>query len=222
MRSPLIIIISIITLSAIGIFLFIKQPDLVKSYISNQTVFNVTYQFLLVTVLGGAIAYLYKLIEIGREQRRYLREMHQELLDAFNKAKKVRRELRARLGTKDKIDPSVRIEAEEYEKQMERLGDSQLVFEVYAKRAKDSWLWFQGASDLSEALSELEGYLNVILKEYQKKFITFKGNPPAKEIVQLKELIEFIGPTTKGSAFEKRFKFSIRDALKALANAGLK
>jgi hypothetical protein len=126
------------------------------------------------------------------------------------------------LGTKDKIDPSVRIEAKEYEKQMERLGDSQLVFEVYAKRAKDSWLWFQGASDLSKALTKLEGYLNIILKEYQESLITFNGNPPSQEIGQLRNLIEFIGPYTRKSAFEEDFKFSIRDALEALGNAGLK
>jgi hypothetical protein len=205
-----------------GMIAFIAYPEFVARYIVDPSVFRITYQFLLVSVLGGAIAYLYKLLELGREQRRYLREMHKELLDAFNKAKMVRRELRARLGTKDKVNPAFRITAEEYEKQMARLGESQLVFEVYAKRALDQGLWFKGAHDLGNALDELERYLNKILKEYQEKLVIFNGDPPDLEIDQLEYLVEFIGPYTKKSSFEREFKFRIRDALGALGSAGLK
>jgi hypothetical protein len=134
----------------------------------------------------------------------------------------VRRELRARLGTKDKVNPAFRITAEEYEKQMARLGESQLVFEVYAKRALDQGLWFKGAHDLGNALDELERYLNKILKEYQEKLVIFNGDPPDLEIDQLEYLVEFIGPYTKKSSFEREFKFRIRDALGALGSAGLK
>lgn len=197
MRLTAITIFCLIIAAFFAIALFMLCPDLVKAYIKNKHVFKITYQFLLISVIGGAIAYLYKLLELEREKRQYLREMHKELLDSFNLAKKVRRDLRALLGKSKLSDPNVIITAENYKIHMERLGDAQLVFEVYAKRATNKDLWFKGAGVLREELKKLEEYLNCILKEYQEKLVECDGKPPSINLYNLPALVEFIAPYKK-------------------------
>jgi hypothetical protein len=148
--------------------------------------------------------------------------MHAELLSAYNRAKTVRRHLRARLGTKDTVNPTTKITERDYVEQMKVLSDVQLTFEVYAKRAKDRRLWFWGAKTLASSLKEIEGYLNDIVDEYEKNLTGFAGNPPAQELSHLKNLTEFIGPHDQATKFQKRFQGPIDDALKALGNAILR
>lgn len=225
-RGPMIklsVTIWALILVALGlVFIFIKYPDETKLFLGDEEVFKLTFQFLLITAVGGGVALLYKQLEHIREIRKSLREMHAELLDAFNLAKKVRRELRAQLGTREKINPDEMITAEMYEKQMELISDAQMVFEVHAKRGEDSSLWFWGDPRLSEPLSKVESYLNDILKEYQDELSKFSGTPPARKLEDLKKLTEFIGPYTEESKFAEEFKYPIRVALQALGKAVLR
>ena len=209
----------LIILTALAvIYQFIASPAAVQSFLGNdETIFKLTYQFFLITVVGAGVAHLYKQLERIREMRKSLRDMHTELLDAFNQAKTVRRKCRAKLGTRGQVDANQEIDAEFYEEQMELLSDAQLTFEVYAKRASDRWLWFWGNTKLGEALSQLEKYLNKIVKEYQDELSKFAGDPPVHRIGELKRFTEFIGPYDDASDFQTKFKHPIRDALQALS-----
>src|SRR5260370_8841026 len=98
--SLLSIVISLIMLaSLVGVGFFMVNGEAIRHAIGNDKIFESTYQFLLVTVIGGSTAFLYKELDYRRAQRVVLREMHAELLNAFNHAKAVRRHLRAHLST---------------------------------------------------------------------------------------------------------------------------
>ena len=208
---------------SIFIFLFIAEPDATKQFLgNNDELFKQTYQFLLTSVIGGGVALVYKQLDHFREMRKSLREMHTEILQAFNQAKTVRRRLRAQLGTVRSVDPEERLSAKLYDNQIDLLSDAQLVFEIYAKRAKSRTSWFRENHTLSVPLCKVEAYLNKIVKEYQKKRATASGSPPACRVGDLPQLMEFIGPYEESSAFRESFKYPISDVLEELGNAVLR
>lgn len=130
-------ILAVIGLVIVLIFLFITEPETTKQVLgNNDELFKQTYQFLLTSVIGGGVALVFKRLDRFREMRKSLREMLTEVLQAFNQAKTVRRHLRAQLGNVRSVDPEERLSAELYDNQMDLLSDAQLVFEIYAKRAK--------------------------------------------------------------------------------------
>jgi hypothetical protein len=218
------IMIWLLILLAVGlVIIFIKWPEATKQFLGNDPeLFKLTYQFLLITVIGGGVALLFKQLDRLRAMRQSLREMHAELLEAFNQAKSVRRHLRAQLGTVLAVQPDTKIAVELYDDQMESLSDAQLTFEVHAKRASDSSLWFWGKPELSQPLGKVESYLNDIVKEYQEKRAGFSGAPPKRRIGDLPNLVEFIGPYSETTEFKKKFKYPMRDALEALGKAVLR
>jgi len=202
---------------------FMAWPEATKEFLGNdEDLFKLTYQFLLITVIGGGVALVFKQLDRLREMRQSLREMHAELLQAFNQAKTVRRQLRAQLGTVVAIDPSAQVSAELYDDQLNSLSDAQLIFEIYAKRASDRALWFWGNPRLSDPLRKVETYLNDIIKEHQKERTGFSGTPPRRPIGELSKLAEFIGPYDQADDFKKNFKYPMRDALGALGKAVLR
>jgi hypothetical protein len=207
-------------LAATNLFIGLGETTL-RSF-PTGTFLEITYQFLLVTVIGGAIAYLYREIDRRREQRRELREMHSELLEAYNSAKTVRRQLRARLGTRHSVKHNPSITASEYEEQMKLLSDAQLTFEVYSKRAKEHRLWFVRGKNLASYLETVENYLNGVVKEYQEQLSQFAGDPPMRELSELKKLSEFIGPHEKAHDFQNCFQNPTDEALEALGEVILR
>jgi hypothetical protein len=201
-----------VVIATFFILLFIFNPN-VENTIKNPVVFKITYQFLLITVLGGFIAFLYREIENKRRQaektldqereeklrfHENLKMAHSELLAAFNKAKTVRRLLRARLGTRHSINHSTEINAQEYEKHIMNLNDVQLTFEIYKKRSYDNSLYFDSENNLKIPLETIENYLNAIVKEFQSELTNFDSDTSTRKIIHLKLLIDFIGPTNAG------------------------
>jgi hypothetical protein len=213
----------LILLASSLVIVFITKPEATKQFLGNEgDLFKLTYQFLLITVIGGGVALVFKQLDRWREMRQSLREMHVELLQAFNQAKTVRRQLRAQLGTVAAVNPDTEISAELYDDQMDSLSDAQLIFEIHAKRAKDNSLWFWGNPKLSAPLHKVEAYLNDIIKEYQKERTKFSGSSPRRRIGDLPKLVEFIGPYSQAAAFKDNFKYPMRDALEALGKAVLR
>jgi hypothetical protein len=221
MRIITALIIAVVTAALIGIAGFIAYPNVAKAIFGEGRIYELTYQFLLISVIGGSIAWLFKEIDRLRGQRIVLRDMHAELLQAYNRAKVVRRALRAKLGTVITIDSDTKVAATDYEEQMEELSDSQLTFEVYAKRAKEPGLWFRDANALARSLDKIEKYLNEIVKEYQQEYAKFTGDPPARPLGNLPKLMEFIGPYKQAVEFQEKFKYPVREALQALGKVML-
>lgn len=222
--SKVSVAIWLIVLAAIaGVAAFIGRTEATRRFLgSDPDLFKLSYQFLLITVLGGAVAFLYKQLETRREMRRSLRQMYSELLSAYNKAKLVRRHLRAQLGTKGGVDPGAKISAQTYDDELEKLGDAQLTFEVYAKKAEDTSLWFAERAGISEPLRKIEGYLNDLLDEYEKKRKEFSKGTPERTIGDLDALTEFVGPYREATKFKEQFKYPMREALVALGGAVLR
>jgi len=167
-----VLILSTVTLASIGVLAFLLCGATIKQKLDEE-VFKLSYQFLLIVVGGGAVSLLYKQFSTERdeaqERRVLLRQMHSELLNAFNTAKRVRRTLRARaryFRESDVTSPLI-VNAKDYKEQMNILMDAQLTFEVYAKRAKESQLFFARGEELQTACRKVEEYLNDIIKEYE-------------------------------------------------------
>ena len=178
-------------------------------------------------VVGGLVSFLYKELSSERdrthERRALLRQMHSELLIAYNAAKRVRRTLRARVGCLSDSEPihQLRVNAVDYQDQMDLLMDAQFTFEVYAKKAKDRELFFARGEALEIECEKIEGYLNHIIDEYEKTLASFAGTPPSKLLIELPRLAEFIGPFRDAKYFKANFKLAFREVLSALTTASL-
>lgn len=192
--------------------------------------FKLTYQFLLITLVGGGIALLFNQIDKERQRQHskrlreldQMKEMRSELLSAYNKAKLVRRQLRALYSTRKTIDVNTDIHLENYDEQMELLSQAQLMFEVYKKAVDNKSLSFiKKPEKLSTELNKIESYLNEVLKEYQDKRKDFKGEPLMYKINSLKNLIDFIGPTEECPKFKNKFKEPMAYILNAIGQSTL-
>lgn len=215
------LILVIIALAIGGVVAFLVWGAVLKTKIDEE-VFKLSYQFLLIVVIGGALSLLYQQFsaEQALDERRtaLLRQMHSELLTAYNVAKRARRALRAHVGSV--ITQDSRIIAEKYDEQMDRIMDAQLTFEVYGKRAGDR-LWFESGNVLANQLRSIEEYLSKIGKEYEKQRNSFTGTPPSKLLSELPMLAEFIGPYKDADNFKKEFQRALGGALDELVEAGL-
>lgn len=207
----------------------------------REDVFRLTYQFFLIAIVGGYISYRYRKMNdqnrlkdseaLSEEERRSLnrtklKEMHSEILGAYNSTKAIRRLLCARAVQFRSNEGGQTMEevvlAKEYDEQMQNLIGTQLVFETYAKQIKYSNLWLEEAPNFLNNVNLIEKYLNNILKEYQEKYRDFSGEPRTKNLTELKSLKEFIGPKDNWVKFESDFKKPIRIALSELDGLELK
>lgn len=223
-RSSLSVTI-VLTAALVGVVIFLVYDSEIKKRLEDD-VFRITYQFLLIVVLGGAVSLLLKNLsserDISRERRSALREMHSELLTSFNVVKRVRRTLRARVGySKEGLDPRSLVAVSVYEEKIEDLMDAQLNFEIYTKRAADSHLWFENGAALATELGDVESYLNEIIEEYENELSNFEANPSGRLLKCLPVLSEFIGPYNQAIGFKSKLTKPFKRALLELSNAGL-
>ena len=149
-------------------------------------------------------------LDHAREMRKSLREIHAELLEAYNQAKTVRRHLRAQLGTVVAVAADAQISAESYDREMDLLSD-ELTFEIYKTRAEDTALFFRSPTSLSDSLDKVEQYLNNIIKEYRST-TSFSGEQLRCEISKLPKLVEFIGPYKQAVEYKNDFKEPIQES----------
>lgn len=213
-------------LAVVGVAIFIVWPGPLKQKLDTE-VFRLTYQFLLIGILGGVVSLLYKGFESEREQalkqkerdreqalrqkedeharrdarRRLQREFHSEFIQTYNATKKVRRLLRARAGF-----TMTALDAESYDEQMQHLIDAQLNFEFFVYRARSNPDLFSNVS-LAPDLERMEKYLNGIINEYESKFSDFAKRQETIPVdSQFSKLKEFIGSTPSAKDFKSDFK----------------
>ncbi|MFO0943883.1 MAG: hypothetical protein U0930_24365 [Pirellulales bacterium] len=217
---------AVLAIASLAVCLFIVGGDRIAHHL-NAEVFKLTYQFLLFVVIGGGLSLLYSRFtaerDLAEERRKLLREMHSELVAAYNTAEAVRRQLRAQVG----YDPEVglpknaTITIEPYIEQMDALMDAQLIFELYARRAKDRKIWFATGDGLAMNLKTVESYLNKIIDEYESQRNAFvRTGLAAKALSELPVLSEFLG-SSDSTNFSSQFKKAFSSALTSLESSGL-
>jgi hypothetical protein len=164
---------------------------------------------LLTIVLGGAVALLYKQIEAERArneaERPLQRQLHTEIVQAYNATKKIRRLLRA-----DASDSHIRVEF--YDKQLQLLIDAQLSFESFVSRIRSNPKLFSRAPELEVKLKSVEKYLNHIVTEYEQNLSLIREQDEVP-LSRLPLLGEYIGPLKSATAFKSQFTIPFREAL---------
>jgi hypothetical protein len=191
----------------------------------EDEIFKITYQFLLVVVIGGLLSYEYKRREqatASREAGRVLqREMLTKVIKAYGDAKKVRRLLRAkaigRLGTSEAV-----VRKKPFQQQMELLMDIQLEFEALKHRAEHNPDLFPGK--LATNLKIMESYLNNILEDYECKFKESTLPQPEPTLVldkflRVKEFTAFLSVKTEKEekqSFAVNFQGPFHNTVKSL------
>ena len=178
-------VIAVLTFSLLGVIGFIIWQKHLETMF-NATIFKVTYQFMLMVLLGGPVSLFFKEYARERELREnkksIQRKLYSDITKAYNSAKKVRRLIRAKaLITNDsKTDGEgfkLRIvKRGPYEEQMEALNDIQLKFEFFRHEVESSPDLYK-ASNLSKHLRTIEKYLGKIVSEYESSLREFSGDP---------------------------------------------
>lgn len=181
--------------------------------------FDALWEFVILGIGGGFVAFVFGLYSREREERerdRVLqREVFNQLVSAYNKAKKVRRLMRARAVFQDsKGDAYVR--AEEYDKLFDDLNDARLSFEAQIRQIKANPNLFLNSANLEKNLEMVEGYLERTTEEHQQELRRFSGDPRKRLLSDLKALQEFVGPYDQTKGFKSEFKYPFQNAMEAL------
>jgi hypothetical protein len=195
-----VLLITLTCLALAGAAAFIIWRSSVEGFLGSE-VFKLTYQFLLITVVGGAVSVIYKEFQRDRDERAAERTLQRGLLtesiETYNAAKKARRLLRA------KAIKSGQVYRDAYDEQMQALMDGQLGFESFVERVRASPALFPG---LETDFAAIEMYLNKILDEYSDRLSQFAGSPPPLPLTSTPKLEEFVASYNRGSAFDTEFK----------------
>jgi hypothetical protein len=191
-------------------------------YFDND-LYQTTYQFFLLVVVGGAVSWLYRVFtrrrETREEHRQNLLRLHSELVDAYNSYKEIKRLLRA-LALRE-IPEDVRSKevllVSPYIEQLQRLNKVQLKFEAHKRSHHQSSNLLLKESDskrLREWLSAIEKYLNGAVKEFESALRGNTVNEPVA-LSKLRETSEFVGPGGKSEKRKKAIK-SFEDSIALL------
>ncbi len=89
----------IASIGLIGVLLFLIFGSQIKKHVEEK-VFDSTYQFFLITIVGGGVSLIYEAYRHERESRESQKEVQRNLrsnfISSYNNAKQARRLLRAR------------------------------------------------------------------------------------------------------------------------------
>ncbi|SDI38748.1 hypothetical protein SAMN04487926_11623 [Paraburkholderia steynii] len=211
----------VVVLSLLGILAFwiwsIRTGQL------ETDLLRLTFQFLLIVVIGGALSFVYDEFQYARDisakqfeadsavreaQRVLQREFLKDVIQAYNAAKKVRRLLRARAIHKGIVYK------EAYDEHMQALMDIQLEFEAFRIRTENQTL-FPG---LEGKLKSIEEYLGNVLRDYERYFSSFAGQPPTHPLAPLQNLEEFTASFKPMTRFSEQFKKPFHEIVDALQN----
>jgi hypothetical protein len=171
----------------------------------GDDIFGLTYQFLLLVVIGGAVTLLFSQYsreqtreqERRAEERAIQREFHADLIQTYNAAKRIKRLLQARarsISRNEEGEEVTVIEKAPYDEQMQALIAIQLQFESLADEAKSNPDLFSGIEELKDLPSYLKNmgeYLHCIVNEYEDSYRLFSSDS-LLAIEKLPELREFI------------------------------
>jgi hypothetical protein len=225
MRNILIGTVLVIVFAAGGVLVFILKHGALEAELGAE-VFKLTYQFLLLGVIGAAVSLLFTEFTKAKEQKRAKREeerilqrkFNADLIQAYNVAKSIRRLLRAKARTisHDKSGSEVTmIRFEPYDKQMQTLIDIQLQFETLKEEAENHPSLLSAVDGLTTKLTNIESYLNDIVGEYEDCYKSFPDNG-LKPLPELLKLQEFIGPYKLANGFKEKFKKPAHEVMEGL------
>lgn len=163
-------------------------------------ILKLSYQFVLIVVLGGAVTFLFSRYQEGLKQlakekeelkrkgeeeiarnlslqsvkRELYRKFLSEYMQAYSSVKSIRRLLKAeaRYLPPNVFDSDeIMIKIGPYKKQLQALIDIQLIFERLMKEANtDLFLDVPEKDDIIQHLSKIENYLNDIIDEYESSY----------------------------------------------------
>lgn len=203
----------IASIGLIGVLLFLIFGSQIKKHVEEK-VFDSTYQFFLITIVGGGVSLIYEAYRHERESRESQKEVQRNLrsnfISSYNNAKQARRLLRARAIRINSDTGKEIVLGEEYSKQLDKLIDTQLAFEMAVHVIKSEPELFEGSGSgdtafgLAAKLESVADYLNEIVTEYEKSYKTFTGDPAIKDFSVLPKLREFIGPFSEANEFKQR------------------
>lgn len=220
----------VFSLSLISIGVFIAYQKWLSENL-NTEIFKLSYQFLLIVVIGGAVSLIFTEFSKTREQirkdkekqessdnliRDLQRKFYNDFIQAYNSAKKIRRLLRARARIKSD-NKLIEIRRLTYDEQMQSLIDVQLKFEFFCEEVKGNPSLFPIVFEETETetlftkLEKIEKYLNVIVDEYENCYSSFPEILLVDEsmsipIIKLKRLAEYIGKYRYAKEFKSNFK----------------
>lgn len=214
--------------AAILVFYFFERK-LIESGFHAEMV-NAIVQFLLLIVLGGAVTALYQArlqkredaerhraerVAITERDKLTLMAMRDNLIAAYNRVKRVRRLLRARLEYPQGDDGPRLVPKSEYNQQMEQVIDAELEFESILRQIEGNVPLFGNDSRLDGCLDEIERHLTDTVKEFRRELRNFEGDPPRLNLEKLPKLERFLGLKSRdnatGEAPEKESKNHFRD-----------
>jgi hypothetical protein len=222
--------ISVTVVSFLLVIAIIIFPGFFKGRL-DYDIFKLTYQFLLLTVIGGLVTFLFSFyIRLREEQARQKeqatakrkeerslqRRFYNEFTGAYNEGKKIRRFLRARtrkLSTSNQHQEIILLKTERYDELLKELTILQLKFEFfYDEVSSNPELFAAGdVKSLAENLKKMEEYLNQMVGEYEQCYTLYPNQYFLEEVPfialeNFDKLKEFIGRYKDATGFRHQFK----------------
>jgi len=219
MKHTLRVLSVVAGLSVLGIICFLLWPAELRERYGDE-VFKLTYQFLLLVVIGGALSFLYQEFQHQREQREaelvLQRQFLADLLEVNHAAMKVRRLLQAKAREYVPATKVTLLHAKPYEEQMLALIDVHLDFQSLESRAESISLSHPITAELAANLRSIDKYLSDIVSEYADHFSAFTGQPPTRQLNELRHVADFIAKFNPKSTFFDAFRKPFRAAVGTL------
>lgn len=187
--------------------------------------FKLTYPFLLLVVLGGAISLVYKEFSSERNAVRAIQErlrneaqrrrerwmaLSRDLIETYSNSKRIRRLLRARAlkkrggGSPEGVAAEMMLDVAVYDKLIQELNDVQLSFETQARLAEADTSLETVAPGTRKHLRSIEKYLNRIIQENEDNLPTFTAD--SVSLKSLPALKKYVGSYRDLHEFKAEFK----------------
>ena len=189
---------------------FANRPDFSKVDEVRVEIVKSLLQLSVVIIIGGIVAFLFKLAEQIREQARLRAEIRSDYLkrlgSQYRAVKAVRRKLRVEgLTSKYRSEPIMITHSQfcVYKDQMEFLNKSQL--ELEALKIESEHLPVFASLGLYAYIEKMEKYLGKLISEFEEKFPELKPDL-AVSLREFTRLDEFTGETKAESDSEKKCK----------------
>jgi len=177
----------VIALGLIGVILFFAFSKFLSFHLHIE-LFKLSFQFLLIVVLGGAVTLVFTNHTKEKEQRikdrekseariseikNALHKFHNEFVQSYNSVKYIRRMFRARSRISS-IETLIDIKT--YDLLMQELTKNQLQFEFYIDEAESNPKLFEDKivnEQLQEKIKLMRDYLNDLVTEYENCYKLF-------------------------------------------------
>lgn len=183
-----------------AIVVLIVWPAPLKRVLGDEP-YKIFLQFSLVTVVGGLVSAVFSELKReseSREARRLsLRSFHATALSSYNRAKKVRRLITARVL--HNVSGTVYVRKNEYWALMTELEDVQLEFESMKRQAEVAKDFFAKAPDLDGLLDCIQMYLRKPLREFERS--QFSDDDTELKFSDFSDLLAFVDDHNKCDGF---------------------